>query len=287
MHGVAVLQRPDQRLEEDGDGPVAPDRAVRLRVEGPDGAGGGEGGALHRYLAADLRQVQRGRAHQHQVRVPGAQRLAGQVHRDQGAGTGRGHGERGPGQTEAEGRPRGEEVRVGADLDLLGGHPVVRSGLRRQVLRQIAVQRVQAVAGAAVHPDPYGAACPAPAPGPPAYGAAALAPGPLPYGAALPYRVRPAAPARVPGVLQGVEAALQEQPVLRIGEFGLPPAHPEEAGVEPVHLRQGRARPGEPGPLVPLRGHPRRREPGPGEPAHPADPRPDVAPVRLRGVSPR
>jgi hypothetical protein len=88
VHGVAVGEGVRERLEEYGGHPVAADRAVRGGVEGPYRTGLGDRRALHMAVPGDLRQMQGGRSHHHEVRVAREQRLTGQVDRDEPAGTG-------------------------------------------------------------------------------------------------------------------------------------------------------------------------------------------------------
>ena len=159
-------------------------------------------------VPGDLRQVQRRGTHHHGLRVARQQRLTGQMDRDERARTGRRDVHRGPVESEPERRPVGREVGVVADLDLLHGVPVGAAARLADVGGQIAVQGVEAVADARVHTDPL-------------------------------------AGTGVPGVLQRVVAALQEQPLLRIGQGGLAAAHPEEPGVEAVDVVQQRTGSGE------------------------------------------
>ena len=240
VHGVAVRESPVEGLEENRRDSAAAHRAVGVGVEGTASSGRRQDGSGVTAVAGFLGSVHGGGAGESQFRVAAQQGLHGEVHRHERGGAGGLDADGGSAEPEPVGDPGGHEVRLAADRGLDSRCRVVRPGNRGGGPVLVTVQMH---AGSREDAD------------------ADARPG-----------------GGVASVLQGLVAALEEQPVGGIGEFGLPPADAEEVRVEAVGVREIPGG-GHPAGLVEQSGRQSRRGEVLGrEDAHAVDARAQVAP---------
>ncbi len=204
VDGVAVLEGIAEPAEHHDARPAAEDRAPRLPVERPAAAVRGQDLALLVEVAHPVGQLDRHAAREGEVALVGEKALGGDVDRDEGGGAG--------GLDVDGGAAQVEEVRHAGREEVLVVPGVPREeeadrghelGVREEVVRHVGVH-----ARPGEHADPPGERL-----------------------------------GRVARVLERLPGHLEEVPVLRVHDRGLPGAHPEEARVEELEPVEGRPAP--------------------------------------------
>ncbi len=197
IDAVAVLDRVGEALQRHHTAAVAVHRARRRGVEGAAMAVRREDAAFLIEVASDERCADRDPAGEREVALPGEQRLAGEVDRQERGRAGRLRDDARPHQAELVRGAAGQEVAVVAEQE--PEHP---GRLHQLAVRQQVDDQIDVGAAAGIDADPQRRA------------------------------LRIAA-----GVLQRLPGALQEDAVLRVHQLRLARGEAEEGGVEPVAVR--------------------------------------------------